>query len=183
MKGLYRRKSKIWRVYSSEEETLILYALYRRRKRSLRKPRRFWTRSIYSQRKQLGCYSTLVQEMRLNDPEMHFRYFRMSKERFDDLLHKVCTTHLAIYGSILSTLLWLTGRTHATDICYTYLFSYLFPRVFFCRQVFVCFGSNLPQTRKASNRFYQFLVSFHHAHVVEKVEAFDWLNVTLAPLE
>ena len=29
----------------------------------------------------------------------------------------------------------------------------------------------------------KFLVSFHHAHVVEKFEAFDWLNVTLAPLE
>ena len=96
---------------SSEEETLILYALYRRRKRSSRKQSCFWT--IYSQRKQLVCYSTLVQEMRLNDPEMHFRYFRMSKERFDDLLHKVCTTHLAIYGNILSTLLLLTGRTHA----------------------------------------------------------------------
>ena len=98
---------------SSEEETLIFYALYRCRIRSLRKQGRFWTRPIYSQRKQLGCYSTLVQKMRLNDPEMYLRYFRMSKERFDDLLHKICTTHLAIYSSILSTLLWLTGMTHA----------------------------------------------------------------------
>ena len=79
---------------SSEEETLILYALYRRRKRKSKRQRRFWTRPIYSQRKQRGCYSTLVQEMRLGDPQLFFRYFRMSKETFDVLLSKVSRTYI-----------------------------------------------------------------------------------------
>ena len=30
-----------------------------------------------------------VQEMRPNDPQLHFKFFRMSREIFDDLLHRV----------------------------------------------------------------------------------------------
>lgn len=44
---------------------------------------------IFAERRQRGSYSTLVQEMRLGDAQSHLRYFRMSKEKFDDLLHKV----------------------------------------------------------------------------------------------
>ena len=72
-----------------EEETLLLYALYRRRTRYRAAERRFWVRPIFSRRKEYGSYSSLVQEMHLCDPQMHFQYFRMSKQRFDFLLHKV----------------------------------------------------------------------------------------------
>ena len=74
-----------------DEEALLLFVLYRRcrRRRRRRARRRCWVRQIYSKRKERGSFSTLVQEMRLTDPELHFRYFRMSRERFDDLLHKV----------------------------------------------------------------------------------------------
>ena len=46
-------------------------------------------RPIFQLRRQQGEYHNLVQEMRLADPECHFRYFRMSKERFDALLSEV----------------------------------------------------------------------------------------------
>ena len=40
-------------------------------------------------RRQQGDYHNLLQEVRLSDPESHFRYLRMSKEKFDSLLAKV----------------------------------------------------------------------------------------------
>ena len=48
-----------------------------------------WVRPIFTQRRQQVEYHNLVQEMRLCDPESHFRYLRMSKERFDCLLAEV----------------------------------------------------------------------------------------------
>ena len=48
-----------------------------------RKERKMWVRPIFSKRKQ--------QEMRLSDSDSHFRYLRMSRERFDNLLAKVCS--------------------------------------------------------------------------------------------
>ena len=50
-----------------------------------------WVLPIFSRRKQQGEYHNLLQEMCLSDPESHFRYLRMSKERFDSLLSMVCT--------------------------------------------------------------------------------------------
>ena len=41
---------------------------------------------IFTRCQQQGEYYQLLQEMRLSDPESHFRYLRMSKERFDRLL-------------------------------------------------------------------------------------------------
>ena len=74
---------------SEIEDLLLLWALYRKYKRLRRQPRRFWVRSIFSRRRKCGSFGTLVQEMRLSDVQSHFRYFRMSKERFNYLLHKV----------------------------------------------------------------------------------------------
>ena len=51
--------------------------------------RRFWVRSILSVRRQQSQYYHLLQETRLHDEESHFRYIRMSRRSFDDLLHKV----------------------------------------------------------------------------------------------
>ena len=67
--------------------TIILGIIHRRRRR--RQARRFWVHSIFTRRRQQGEYHNLLQEMRLSDPESHFRYLRMSKERFDSLLSKV----------------------------------------------------------------------------------------------
>ena len=48
-----------------------------------------WIHSIFAHRRQQGEYHNLLQEMRLSDPDSHFRYLRMSKERFDCLLAEV----------------------------------------------------------------------------------------------
>ena len=75
---------------SSEDElaTAIVSAIIlRRRQRKRRK--RFWVRSIFTKRRQQGEYHNLLQEMRLSDEESHFRYLRMSRERFDLLLSQV----------------------------------------------------------------------------------------------
>ena len=54
-----------------------------------RKERKMWVRPIFSKRKEQGEYHNLLQEMRLSDADSHFRYLRMSKERFDNLLAEV----------------------------------------------------------------------------------------------
>ena len=73
---------------TSEEEELILLLALRRRKRK-KGTRRMWVRSIFTKRRQQGEFHNLVQELRLVDPESHFRYLRMPKERFDSVLSKV----------------------------------------------------------------------------------------------
>ena len=69
-----------------ELETILLLALHLRRRRHKRSR---WVRPIFTRRRQQGEYHNLLQQMRLSDPESHFRYLRMSKERFDSLLAKV----------------------------------------------------------------------------------------------
>ena len=73
---------------SSEDEydLLLLLALQRRRRK---KKRKMWVRPIFSRRRKRGEYHNLLQEMRLADPDSHFRYMRMTKERFDSLLSEV----------------------------------------------------------------------------------------------
>ena len=51
--------------------------------------RKVWVRSIFTKRRQQSEFYNLLQEVRLTDPESHFRYLRMSKERFDYLVSKV----------------------------------------------------------------------------------------------
>ena len=69
-------------------ELVVLLALKRRRKKRKRR-RRCWVRTN-------GC-GPIFQEMRLSDPQSHFQYVRMSKERFDSLLAKVSTSMLFFY--------------------------------------------------------------------------------------
>ena len=85
-------------ISSEEEEYLtlvrasIIMGLLRRRRRRrgrCRRVRKVWVRSIYRRRCQQGDFHSLLQEMRLSDPESHFRYMRMSRERFDSLLQMV----------------------------------------------------------------------------------------------
>ena len=66
---------------SFEEEILLLFLLRRRRKRRAKKQLnkqkrsapRFWVRSIFKKRDQLGEYHRLVQELRYEDREYFFR--------------------------------------------------------------------------------------------------------------
>ena len=77
-------------------ELVVLLALKRRRKKR-KKRRRCWVRPIFQRRREQGDYHNLIQEMRLSDPQSHFQYVRMSKERFDSLLAKVSTSMLFFY--------------------------------------------------------------------------------------
>ena len=85
------RRSSSDSSLSSEEENFELILLHvlamkRRRKRESKQKRRMWVRPISQRRKQQGEYHNLCQELRLSDPDSHFTYLRMSKERFDSLL-------------------------------------------------------------------------------------------------
>ena len=71
-------------------DLLLLLLLRRRRARRNRsRSRRVWVRSIFRRRQEYGEFHHLLQELRLSDPENHFRYLRMSKQTFDNLLEKV----------------------------------------------------------------------------------------------
>ena len=78
---------------SNEEEELVLLlalsVLDREVQTRRRRKRRMWVRPIFTQRRQQGDYHRLLQEMRIFDPDSHFRFMRMSKERFDCLLAQV----------------------------------------------------------------------------------------------
>ena len=84
----------LWESDSSSEsdgdyQALLLLAWKRRMMKRRRRRRPLWVRPIFRRRHQ-GEYHNLLQEMRLSDPDSHFRYLRMSKERFDCLLSMVC---------------------------------------------------------------------------------------------
>ena len=64
------------------EELLIILS----RRRPKKRKRSVWVRPIFSRRREQGEYHNLLQELRLSDPESHFRYLRMSRERFDCLV-------------------------------------------------------------------------------------------------
>ena len=80
-----------WKMCSRSRRVLLLLLLLRRRRarRHSSTPRTVWVRSIFRRRQQQGEFHNLVQELRLSDPENHFRYLRMSKHTFDNLLEKV----------------------------------------------------------------------------------------------
>lgn len=59
-----------------------------------RKHRRWWVCPAYQRRRELGEFDNLLQHLSVKDPEMHFKYLRMSPERYDHLLSLV-SNHLA----------------------------------------------------------------------------------------
>ena len=78
-------------------QRVVLYAsiaicIDRRRKKLFKKKqiKRFWTRRIFRDRRLHSEYFTLYKNLRDSDREFHFKYVRMSKERFDHLLSLVC---------------------------------------------------------------------------------------------
>ena len=72
-----------------ELEIVLVLALYLRQRRRRKCGRSMWIRGIFTRRQQQGEYHQLLREMRMADPESHFRYLRMSRERFDSLLAMV----------------------------------------------------------------------------------------------
>ncbi|KAH6919742.1 hypothetical protein HPB50_029270 [Hyalomma asiaticum] len=62
---------------------LLIRRIKRKRKRSM------YMRPIFDRRPIFGEYHHLVSELRRNDPEYHFKYFRMTKASFDRLLEMV----------------------------------------------------------------------------------------------
>ena len=70
---------------------LQLLRLRREERRRQENQRACWVRPILLRRDQCGEYHTLVAEMRASDPEAHQRYFRMSRDDFDELLAMVRT--------------------------------------------------------------------------------------------
>lgn len=69
-----------------KKHLLPLFYLRQRRKRKERYRKKYWIRDIFRSRFLLGEYHTLVKEMHENDHELFYKYFRMTPERFDNLL-------------------------------------------------------------------------------------------------
>lgn len=61
-----------------------------------------WVRDIFINRRLSGEYHRLLQELRLKDPQSHWRYLRMSKEKFDVLASLVrCYLSKRSYNSFV----------------------------------------------------------------------------------
>ena len=72
----------------SKKQLLLLLLLRSRRKRRTKYLKRFWVRPIFQKRSQLSEFFTLVKELREEDHEGYFNYFRMLPYQFD-YLHKL----------------------------------------------------------------------------------------------
>ena len=105
-------------------------AKQRRLQMSLKKrKRRFWVRKIF-RRKHKSEYYNLVQELRLDDREYHFRYMWMSKERFDhlfSLLEEHLTKHTTKFRKpvparerLVITLRYLASGMSQQDLSYSF---------------------------------------------------------------
>ena len=51
-----------------------------------RKKKRFWIKKLHAERLQKAEFHLLVRDLRLHDPEYFFKYFQMSRTKFDELL-------------------------------------------------------------------------------------------------
>ncbi|KAM4573709.1 putative nuclease HARBI1 [Odontesthes bonariensis] len=72
-----------------EIETQIILLNKWRRERERRRVRRWDVRPLNQSRQSTGEFNTVVRPLRAMDEETHFRYFRMSAGKFDDLLRRV----------------------------------------------------------------------------------------------
>ena len=94
--------------------------LLRQRKREKKNQRKMWVRKIYQERKQKGEFHLLINEMRLHDHELFFRYFRMSPTRYEHLLEQI--GHVITKSSIKREPIGPSERLklvfHQCEICY-----------------------------------------------------------------
>ena len=83
--------SKLKSLETSEQEDACIVAvasLVLRRKQRRRQNRRWWIHPLRQLRQEKGAYSILVEELRFGG-ENFFRYFRMSREQFVQLLRLI----------------------------------------------------------------------------------------------
>ncbi|XP_028410737.1 protein ALP1-like [Dendronephthya gigantea] len=69
----------------SKTQLTLLLLLRSRRRRREKYLKRFWVRPIFQKRTQLSEFFTLVKELREEDHEGYFNYFRMLPDQFDYL--------------------------------------------------------------------------------------------------
>ena len=119
-----------------EELITVAIALLLRKRRSNRngdrRKHRYWVNNILQKRKSLGAFHTLVQEMRLSHREEFSRYFRMSPDRFENLLSivgprliKVCRSRepiTPIEGLAVTVRCLASGDSHRS-LYYAYRIS------------------------------------------------------------
>ena len=53
---------------------------------TIKKKRRFWVRKLYEERNRKGEIQLWIEDLRLHDHEMFFRYFRMLQETYENWL-------------------------------------------------------------------------------------------------
>ena len=73
----------------SEEEEYCSFYYYLEGGRKKRPVSKCWVHEIFNMPRQQGEYRNFLQEVRMTDPESHFRYIWMCKERFDHLFSEV----------------------------------------------------------------------------------------------
>ena len=56
---------------------VIILRMRRRRRARNRKNRIFWLRELFRSRDEKGAYAKVLQEIRLNDRESHFKYVKI----------------------------------------------------------------------------------------------------------
>ena len=113
--------------------TLAIGAMMASRKKKpikQKRIRRFWTRGIFKDRKLYSEYYTLYQELRERDREFHYRYVRMSKERFDHLLNLVrdkitkkdtrMREAISAEERLVITLRYLASGMSQQDLCWSF---------------------------------------------------------------
>ncbi|XP_035225151.1 uncharacterized protein LOC118197725, partial [Stegodyphus dumicola] len=69
----------------------VLFLLLSKKREAKRSgsERKWWVRPIYLNRQDQGAQQNLINEMRLQDTESFFNFFRMTPQKFDELLSVV----------------------------------------------------------------------------------------------
>ena len=75
-------------LWTKTEELFLLVLLQQCRKRQHKWRRDVRIQDTFTQRRQQREFHNLVKEMCVSDPQSHFRYLSMSKERFDEFFHR-----------------------------------------------------------------------------------------------
>lgn len=81
--------ASIWFSNATERDFFIFVAVRQRLRRHLRRhkyKKRFWVRKTFAKRKQKGEFHLLVKDLLLADHEYFFTYFRMTPQKYEELL-------------------------------------------------------------------------------------------------